>query len=461
MSLTAAIHLMTLYGCASGDSQGVSGTAAETSVAGTVQPAKTTSALAAQELSVAAGAAYELAGGNASKNGEEVLSEKDGQSGIKVSTGGKLTASGLKVVTKGKTPSETLSLKSGLNAGVLVEASSALELSGSEVLTSGVGAGGVFATGTNAAVTLSNVKISTAGTAAPGLSVSANASGMVTSAEVSAEGDRSPALFIGAGGGTLSLLSGSLSAAGADSPGVRSLGTVNLTGTTVRSAKAEAAVLNGNSTVTFTGVKAYAGGENGVRFIRDGDAGRGSATFNMVAGTLDSLSGALFYVEGASAAINLNSVTLVNASDTLLTAEAGGNGEAASDSSGSTAEKTGANATLTMDHITAAGDVECDMFSTVTLNLKNGTTYTGAVNNLCSGKEVTVVMDAGSKWVLTGDSYVTVLTNALMQLTNIRDGGFHIYYDSSNPANSWLEGKTVALSGGGSITPDLSRGELT
>jgi hypothetical protein len=38
-------------------------------------------------------------------------------------------------------------------------------------------------------------------------------------------------------------------------------------------------------------------------------------------------------------------------------------------------------------------------------------------------------------------------------LSNIKDNGNTIYYDSSNSANSWLGEKTITLSGSGTLKP--------
>jgi len=38
-------------------------------------------------------------------------------------------------------------------------------------------------------------------------------------------------------------------------------------------------------------------------------------------------------------------------------------------------------------------------------------------------------------------------------LSNIKDNGNTIYYDSNSSTNSWLEGKTYTLTDGGQLTP--------
>ena len=61
------------------------------------------------------------------------------------------------------------------------------------------------------------------------------------------------------------------------------------------------------------------------------------------------------------------------------------------------------------------------------------------------------------KWVvvrcLPTISYLTTLTDEDTDLSNIKDNGNTIYYDSSNSTNSWLNGKTITLSDGGTLKP--------
>ena len=51
-----------------------------------------------------------------------------------------------------------------------------------------------------------------------------------------------------------------------------------------------------------------------------------------------------------------------------------------------------------------------DNISTVTLSLKNGSVYDGSVNGANTAKKADVTLEAGSKWTLTGDSYVSSLS---------------------------------------------------
>ena len=122
----------------------------------------------------------------------------------------------------------------------------------------------------------------------------------------------------------------------------------------------------------------------------------------MTGGTLTSLTGSMFHVTNTTTTINLNGVSLVNAADSsdFLIASA--------DSWG-TSGKNGGNATVNLSNQTVEGNVTVDSVSSVTLNIKDGSSYTGAISN--KGK-TNVAIEAGGTWTLTGDSYVTSLDNA-------------------------------------------------
>ena len=53
----------------------------------------------------------------------------------------------------------------------------------------------------------------------------------------------------------------------------------------------------------------------------------------------------------------------------------------------------------------------------------------------------------------TGSEAAVMLTDTDTTLGNIHDHGFTIYYDTSLPANKWLDGKTYTLTAGGKLTP--------
>ena len=55
------------------------------------------------------------------------------------------------------------------------------------------------------------------------------------------------------------------------------------------------------------------------------------------------------------------------------------------------------------------------------ISLKNNSSYTGAINSANEGK-VTVTIEDGSTWTLTGDSYV----NSIDGIENVNTNGFEL-----------------------------------
>lgn len=73
------------------------------------------------------------------------------------------------------------------------------------------------------------------------------------------------------------------------------------------------------------------------------------------------------------------------------------------------------------------GNVIVDSISTVTMNFNAGTNLTGAINNDNQGKTVTVTLSKDAVWTLTGDSYVTNLTNEDASGSNIHTNGYTLH----------------------------------
>ena len=98
------------------------------------------------------------------------------------------------------------------------------------------------------------------------------------------------------------------------------------------------------------------------------------------------------------------------------------------------------------------GNILADKNSGGRINI-NRSTYTGAINPTNESKNIVVTLDKYSTWNLTGDSYIDTIT--FQNQRNIRkyinSNGYNIY--CSVEGNEWLEGKTLALAGGGKLIP--------
>ena len=141
--------------------------------------------------------------------------------------------------------------------------------------------------------------------------------------------------------------------------------------------------------------------------------------------------------------INLENTKLNYGSNQLVTVS-GNDGEWGSQGSN------GGTLTFNATNQTLNGNISVDNISTASFILKSST-LTSTINSENNAKEVNLSLDSSSKWVVTGDSYVTTLTLENNDLSLIEDNGYTIYYDAS--ANSWLNGQTITLSNGGTLTP--------
>lgn len=87
----------------------------------------------------------------------------------------------------------------------------------------------------------------------------------------------------------------------------------------------------------------------------------------------------------------------------------------------------GADVTLNMSNQTATGNIVIDKISTLIMNLSKKSSYIGTINGDNTAKNIELVLDKTSKIKLTGDSYVTKLTNGDSSNSNIDFNGYKLY----------------------------------
>ena len=90
--------------------------------------------------------------------------------------------------------------------------------------------------------------------------------------------------------------------------------------------------------------------------------------------------------------------------------------------------------------------------ATLWIELQNGSSLTGTFGESLPARS-SVSLDAASAWTLDADAYVSVFLDADAALQNIVSNGHSIFYDSSAEQNAPLGGNTLALPGGGYLTP--------
>ena len=155
-----------------------------------------------------------------------------------------------------------------------------------------------------------------------------------------------------------------------------------------------------------------------------GDAAQGEASFSAEGCTITTNKGDVIYVTNTTATIYLKNNKFITNDQTgyflRIKADSWGN-------SGSN----GGNVTLTADSQEMCGNVAVDSISTLSFTLKNGSSFEGAINAENSAKQITLALDASSKLKLTGDCYVTSLSNADSSNSNIDFNGYKLYVNGT------------------------------
>jgi hypothetical protein len=106
---------------------------------------------------------YSQNGGSAARSNLTIATKRSDQSAVLVSKSGTLRLTNATITKTGDTKSEGESSFYGLNAGVLAQSGAKLLISGTGATTSGLGANGVFATGSGSAITMTNSIIKASG----------------------------------------------------------------------------------------------------------------------------------------------------------------------------------------------------------------------------------------------------------------------------------------------------------
>jgi len=359
----------------------------------------------------------------------------------------------------------------GTNAAVLAYGTEAIVSTGATIILTDDGQGdpgsittdnnsssGVFAS-MGGTVTATDVIVNTFGNGSYGLK--ATNQGTLTLANVTSTtyGNNSAAIAAGTGGGNITSAGGNYTSNGTRASGVRVAGassSVVLSGDTVTAMNGTAVTLEGGNSVTISGGAAISGAlgdDHGIFFYDNpslNDAVAGTGIFNMTGGSLSytcdatdasmnpcpvgsstldqNTTATLFSVANTTAAITLTDVAITNTTPTDANVITGSNGTlltAAALNSG-TADHNGGTVTFDAFGETLTGDILVDSISSATISLAADTatvpvptTLTGAINSANSGGTVGLTLDATSTWVVTGDSYLTTLNDAVSNYSNI------------------------------------------
>ena len=107
---------------------------------------------------------------------------------------------------------------------------------------------------------------------------------------------------------------------------------------------------------------------------------------------------------------------------------------------------------LTLDKTAVTAMTSFAEDATLSIHLSNGASFSGDLGSSLPAR-ASVYLDASSKLILTGETYLTSLVNADPTHQNIESNGFNLYYDSNAQDNAYLNGQSFMLPGGGFLAP--------
>lgn len=337
----------------------------------------------------------------------------------------------------------------GLNAAVLVKDGVNATITGGTITSDADGANGVFcyggnggqngASGDGTTLTIRDTVIKTTGDGSGGIMTTGGGVTYAYDLDVETSGQSSAAIRTDRGGGTVYVDGGTYTSKGLGSPAIYSTAEIHIENAELTSNLSEGVCIEGKNSIELTNCNMTANNTkcNGNATFFDtimiyqsmsGDADSGTSSFTMNGGTLTSKNGHVFHVTNTNAIINLIGVKIVNEdSDNILLSVCADGWSGA-----------GNIATLNADNQELSGIIKVGDDSELTLNLTNGSTFTGAIDGAITNAKGTTVstevgtvnvkLDSTSTWTLTADTYITSFDG---DASNIISNGYTLYVNGT------------------------------
>ena len=354
----------------------------------------------------------------------------------------------------------------GDNAAIIAANGGTLTLSNMAVETKGTHANAVFSYGEGTTVNISDSYIETSGNCSGGLMTTGGGTMNAENLTINTSGNSSAAIRSDRGGGTVTVTGGSYTTSGTGSPVIYSTADITVSNAKMESTASQGVVVEGKNSVTLNNVELTADNNTKNSDKSDyyqavmiyqsmsGDADEGTASFTMNGGSLTNANGDIFFVNNTAAAIDLTDAEIINKGDgVFLRAAAAGWGSEGSN---------GGHVNMTAAEQEINGDMVVDDVSELNLYLKEGSVFTGAVNSDGAAGSVYVEIEEGSKWVLTGDSYITSLTCGADAI-DLNGFTLHVgdqtYEEGTESSGQAVEFTLSSGNGEGSGAPDGMPGE--
>ena len=329
----------------------------------------------------------------------------------------------------------------GTNSGIIAKGGSTLTVKNSTIKTNAKGANGVFSYGGSATtnnssndgttVNISDSKITTTKDNSGGIMTTGGGKMNASNLTINTSGTSSAAIRTDRGGGTVKVNKGTYTTTGKGSPAIYSTADVTVSKAKLISKTSEGVVIEGKNKVslndcTLTDNNTKLNGQSTTYknvFLyqsMSGDAANGKAEFSSKNSSITTKKGDSFYVTNTSAYIYLENNNIKNTDNS-------GNFLRIKKDSWGNEGSNGGDVTLVMKKQNVSGNVVVDSISSLDMSLKSNSYYEGVINGDNSAKSIKLSSDKTSKIKLTGDSYVTSLTDKDSSYSNIDFNGYKLY----------------------------------
>ena len=344
----------------------------------------------------------------------------------------------------------------GDNAAIFAANGATLNLSNMVVETNGTHANAVFSYGEGTSVNVSDSYIETSGNCSGGIMTTGGGTMNAENLTINTSGNSSAAIRSDRGGGTVTVTGGSYTTSGTGSPVIYSTADITVNNAEMESTASQGVVVEGKNSVTLNNVELTA--DNNTKNSDKSDYYQAvmiyTSSFTMNGGRLTNANGDIFFVNNTATTIDLTGAEIINNGDGIfLRAAAAGWGSEGSN---------GGHVNMTAADQEINGDMVVDEVSELNLYLKDNSSFTGAINSDGEAGSVYVEIEEGSRWVLTGDSYITSLTCGA---DAIDLNGYKLYVGGQTyEAGTESDGEAIEFtlssgSGEGSGAPDGKPGE--
>ena len=370
----------------------------------------------------------------------EYKSSKTDENVILVSGNVKSTLSNITVNKTGDSNGGDNTSFYGTNSAIIAKDGANLTIKNATITTNATGANGVFSyggsattnnsTSDNTTINISDSKITTKKDNSGGIMTTGGGIMNATNLTINTAGTSSAAIRSDRGGGTVTVNKGTYKTTGKGSPAIYSTADITVKNSKLISLASEGVVIEGKNSVTLDNVNlidtnnTLNGQSTTYKNIflyqsMSGDAADGEAVFTSKNSTIATNKGDSFYVTNTTATINLenNKITNIDSEGNFLRIQKDSWGNSGSN---------GGTVKLNLTNQNVNGNIVVDSISTLTMSLKNNSSFKGTINNSNEGN-VALVLDKTSSITLTGDTYVKSLKNSDSTNSNINLNGFKLY----------------------------------